>query len=105
MALNLKFFPSIGNNVLKIALPTSSANRIQKAQRIILPSEAIKVIDTSGGTRLTPQIQPKKVFSSQLRKTRPKGLVFSQSVTKNFILTSKLDYPSLAAKFSHSFHS
>lgn len=52
---------SMGTNVLKIALPSTSANRPQKAQRIILPSEAIRVIDTSGATRISPQIQPKKV--------------------------------------------
>ena len=50
-----------GNNVLKIALPTSANRLPQKTQRIILPSEAIKVIDTSGGHKTTPQIQPKKV--------------------------------------------
>ena len=49
--------------------------------------------------------EQKIFFSTQLRKTRPKGLVFSQTVSKNPILTSKLDYPSLVAKFSHSFHS
>ena len=51
---------TIGNNVLKISLP-SSINRTEKTQRIILPSQSIKVIDTSGGTRTTTQIQPKKV--------------------------------------------
>ena len=50
-----------GNNVLKIALPTTANRLTQKTQRIILPSEAIKVIDTSGGHKTTPQIQPKKV--------------------------------------------
>jgi len=60
----------MGTNVLKIALPSTSANRPQKAQRIILPSEAIRVIDTSGATRISPQIQPKKVISMQ--QTVPK---------------------------------
>ena len=40
-------------------------------------------------------------FSTQLRKTRPKILVFSQTVvTKKFILTSKLDYKSRCKLFS-----
>ena len=47
----------------------------------------------------------RKIFFTQLRKTRHKGLVFSQKVTKNFILTSKVDCPSLVAHFFHSFHS
>merc|ERR1711953_1173 len=54
-----------GNNVLKIALPTTANRLTQKTQRIILPSEAIKVIDTSGGHKTTPQIQPKKVVTMQ----------------------------------------
>ena len=45
------------------------------------------------------------VFSTQLRKTRPKVLVFSQTVSKNSILTLTLDYPSLVANIFYSFHS
>ena len=69
-----------GNNVLKIALPTSANRLAQKTQRIILPSEAIKVIDTSGGHKTTPQIQPKKVWKKSVQA------IFLELFKKFFVL-------------------
>lgn len=51
---------TVGNNVLKIALP-STVNRAQKMQRVILPSENVKVIDSSGVSSSFGEIQSRKV--------------------------------------------
>jgi len=79
-------------NILKIALPTSE-NRMQKTQRMVLPSEAVKVVDTtSSGTTLplpphlahlaqprkvlsmdqvTPKIEPSSVVTTTIETPRP----------------------------------
>ena len=68
----MPILPKDYGNILKIALPTSD-NRIQKTQRIILPSEAVKVVEATSGVTahhlpLPPHLahlaQPRKVKSS-----------------------------------------
>ena len=65
----MPILPKDSGNILKIALPTSDS-RIQKTQRIILPSESVKVIEATSGTtshhlplpaHLAHLAQPRKV--------------------------------------------
>ena len=68
----MPILPKDSGNILKIALPTSDS-RIQKTQRIILPSESVKVIEATSGTtshhlplpaHLAHLAQPRKVRES-----------------------------------------
>ena len=66
----MPILPKDSGNILKIALPTTE-NRIQKTQRIILPSEAVKVVEATSGvsghlplpSHLAHLAQPRKVIN------------------------------------------
>ena len=71
----MPILPKDSGNILRLALPTSSDNRIQKTQRIILPSqisESVKVVEATGSSHLplpahlAHLAQPRKVHEIQL---------------------------------------
>jgi len=90
----MPILPKDSGNILKIALPTSD-NRIQKTQRIILPSEAVKVVEATSGVaahhlplpphlahlaqprkvlsmdQVTPKIEPSSVVTTTIETPRP----------------------------------
>jgi len=90
----MPILPKDSGNILKIALPTSDS-RIQKTQRIVLPSESVKVIEATSGTtshhlplpahlahlaqprkvlsmdQVTPKIEPSSVVTTTIETPRP----------------------------------
>ena len=72
----MPILPKDSGNILRLALPTSSDNRIQKTQRIILPSqisESVKVVEATGTSHLplpahlAHLAQPRKVHEIRLK--------------------------------------
>jgi len=89
----MPILPKDSGNILKIALPTTD-NRIQKTQRIILPSESVKVVEATSGVsghlplpahlahlaqprkvvtmdQVTPKIEPSSVVTTTIETPRP----------------------------------
>ena len=71
----MPILPKDSGNILRLALPTTSDNRIQKTQRIILPSqisESVKVVEATGTSHLplpahlAHLAQPRKVREIRL---------------------------------------
>jgi len=91
----MPILPKDSGNILRLALPTSSDNRIQKTQRIILPSqisESVKVVEATGTSHLplpahlahlaqprkvvsmdqvTPKIEPSSIVTTTIETPRP----------------------------------
>ena len=103
----MPILPKDSGNILRLALPTSSDNRIQKTQRIILPSqisESVKVVEATGTSHLplpahlAHLAQPRKVHEIRLKLLKTFSLQKVEPIGQEIsalpkTLTKKIDLP------------